>query len=192
MGPHLDVREVELDVRSDADVIRDAREDPDCFRIVYDRYAERLHRFFWRRTRDSDVALELTAETFARAWVGKERFRDLAGGSAGPWLFAIARRVLMATVEQRRLEGTALDKLRVETVPRPTQTPDPNWLEGLDADLEAALGELPEAQRQAVVLRVLGGLPYTTIASRVGCTSTAARIRVSRGLTRLRARLEAS
>jgi RNA polymerase sigma-70 factor (ECF subfamily) len=68
--------------------------------------------------------------------------------------------------------------------------PDPEWLDGLDAELRQALAELPAEQRQAVVLRVLGDLPYGAIASRLDCTSTAARIRVSRGLNRLRARLE--
>jgi RNA polymerase sigma factor (sigma-70 family) len=181
-------------VRSDAELIQAARDDPDCFRVLYDRYAERLHRFFCWRTRDHEVALDLTAETFAQAWVSKERFRDLGGGSAGPWLFAIARRVLIATVEQRRLETSAVTKLRIEAPRRSTHAPDPDplWLDGIDADLAEALAGLPEEQRQAVALRVLGGLPYAVIASRLGCTSTAARIRVSRGLTRLRARLEAN
>jgi DNA-directed RNA polymerase specialized sigma24 family protein len=40
------------------------------------------------------------------------------------------------------------------------------------------------------MLRVLGGFSYAVIARRLGCTSTAARIRVSRGLKVLRARME--
>jgi RNA polymerase sigma factor (sigma-70 family) len=177
-------------VRSDAELILAACKDPDLFRVIYDRYAERIHRFFWRRTGNREVALDLTAETFAQAWMGKRRFRDLANGSAGPWLFTIARRLLVATVEQRRLETKALDKLRVEA--RSPHSPDigPQRLNELDADLREALADLPAEQRHAVALRVLGGLPYETIAGRLGCTSTAARIRVSRGLNRLRARLE--
>jgi RNA polymerase sigma factor (sigma-70 family) len=171
-----------------------AAEDPDLFRFVYDRYAERMHRFFCRRTGDRDAALDLTAETFAQAWMSKERFRDLAGGSAGPWLFTIARRLLVASVEQRRLELKAIDQLQVEGRPHATPMPVPaqEWLDGLEADLAEALADLPAAQRQAVGLRVVGGLTYKAIGSRAGCTSTAARIRVSRGLQRLRARLEAN
>jgi RNA polymerase sigma factor (sigma-70 family) len=182
------------EVRSDAELMVGAAEDPDLFRFIYDRYAERMYRFFFRRTGDRDVGLDLTAETFAQAWMSKERFRDLAGGSAGPWLFAIARRLLIASVEQRRLELKAIDKLQVEVRPHPTPTaaPTAEWLDGLEADLAEALADLPAAQRQAVGLRVVGGLTYKAIGVRAGCTSTAARIRVSRGLKRLRARLEAN
>jgi RNA polymerase sigma-70 factor (ECF subfamily) len=181
-------------VRSDAELIMAAREDPDLFRFIYDRYAERIHRFFWRRTGNREVALDLMAETFAQAWISKARFRDLAGGSAGPWLFTIARRLLIASVEQRQLEMKALDKLQVEPRPHSIRVPAPThqWLDGVDADLEEALADLPAEQGQAIVLRVVCGLTYKAIGSRAGCTPTAARIRVSRGLKRLRARLEAN
>ena len=181
-------------MRSDAELIVAARKDPDLFRFIYDRYAGRIHRFFWRRTADHEVALDLTAETFAQAWISKARFRDLAGGSAGPWLFTIARRVLIASVEQRQLERKALDKLRVEQGPHATRgpAPHPRWLVGVDADLEEALADLTANQREAIVLRVAHDLTYKAIGSRTGCTPTAARIRVSRGLRRLRARLEAT
>jgi RNA polymerase sigma factor (sigma-70 family) len=176
-------------MRSDAELISAASKDPDQFRLLYDRYAERMHGFFWRRTGDREAALDLTAETFAQAWISKRRFRDLAGGSAGPWLFTIAKRLLIASVQTRRLETQALDQLRVQPSESAPQ-PDQSWLEGLDDALERALEDLPRQQRQAVELRVLGGLPYAFIANRLGCSSTAARIRVSRGLKALRARLE--
>jgi RNA polymerase sigma factor (sigma-70 family) len=176
-------------VRSDAQLVAAAREDPEAFRSLYDRYAERLHAFFARRTGSREAALDLTAETFAQAWISRRRFRDLAGGSAGPWLFTIARRVLIASVKRRHLERSALERLHVEH--RGTEVvPDERWLNGLDEDLAAALETLPREQRRALELRVVGGLSYAGVAERLGCTPTAARIRVSRGLARLRARLE--
>jgi RNA polymerase sigma factor (sigma-70 family) len=177
---------------SDADLVFAASADPDAFRHLYDRYAARLQRFFARRVGDEEAALDLTAETFAQAWTSKHGFRDLAGGSAGPWLFAIARRVLLASVRRRTLERSALERLKVELPSRVRLDirPDESWLDGLDADLDAALGLLPPAQRRALELRVLAELPYAAVGRRLGCSSTAARIRVSRGLARLRARLE--
>jgi RNA polymerase sigma factor (sigma-70 family) len=166
-----------------------ARDDPEAFRCLYDRYAGRLHAFFARRTGSRDAALDLTAETFAQAWISRRRFRDLAGGNAGPWLFTIARRVLIASVKRRHLERSALERLQVEH--RGTEVvSDERWLNGLDEDLAAALETLPREQRRALELRVVGGLSYARVAERLGCSPTAARIRVSRGLARLRARLE--
>jgi RNA polymerase sigma factor (sigma-70 family) len=176
-------------VRSDAQLVAAAREDPEAFRCLYERYADRLHAFFARRTGSRDAALDLTAETFAQAWVSRRRFRDLAGGSAGPWLFTIARRVLIASVKRRHLETTALERLQVEHRAADV-VPDEQWLDGLDEDLATALDALPRNQRRALELRIVGGLSYAGVAERLGCSPTAARIRVSRGLARVRARLE--
>src|SRR3954470_8303009 len=88
-------------MRSDAQLLRAARRDPAAFRELYERYAERIHGFHLRRTSDVDAAHALTAETFAQAWLARSRFRDEAGGSAGPWLFRIARNPLSAGVLRR-------------------------------------------------------------------------------------------
>jgi DNA-directed RNA polymerase specialized sigma24 family protein len=52
--------------------------------------------FFTRRTYDVDAALDLTAETFARAFAARRRFRGSSDAQAGPWLFAIASGQLAA------------------------------------------------------------------------------------------------
>ena len=67
-----------------------------------------------------------------------------------------------------------------------TATPEPGWLDGI----EAAFDALPLSQRQAVELRVLADLSYEETAAGLGCSPGAARIRVSRGLTALRNALE--
>jgi RNA polymerase sigma factor (sigma-70 family) len=174
---------------SDAALILAAADDADAFRELYQRYSERLNGFFVRRGISRDGAVDLVAETFAQAWTSRRRFRDLAGGSAGPWLFTIARRVLIASVQRGTLERRALERLSVDW-PVSEQGVDASVLDGLDADLEAALRDLPEAHRQALELRVLDGLAYATVADRLSCSALAARIRVSRGLARLRTQLE--
>jgi RNA polymerase sigma-70 factor (ECF subfamily) len=178
-----------MDRRTDAQLIAASRSDDEAFRELYDRYAWLLHRFFARRTRSDQAALELTAETFAQAWLSRTRFRDLAGGTAGPWLFAIARRVLVRSVRRERIDRDGRERLRVEAG-ADAPPPEPRWLDGLDADLETALAELPGGHREAVELRVLADLSYAQIAARLGCSPVAARIRVSRSLAWLRTRLE--
>jgi RNA polymerase sigma-70 factor (ECF subfamily) len=180
--------------KSDAELILLSADDADAFRVVYDRHARGLYGFFLRRTGDGDAALELVAETFSQAWLSRRRFRDLAGGTAGPWLFAIARRLLLRAVARQQLESSALERLGVDLrVRTPVElVPTGEWLDGLDAEVAAALDELPDGQRQAIELRVLCDMPYRRVAKRLGCSPVAARIRVSRGLATLRARLEAS
>jgi RNA polymerase sigma-70 factor (ECF subfamily) len=175
-------------MRSDADLIRAARSDAGAFRELYDRYAGQVHGYHLRRTRDPHVAHDLTAETFAQAWLARRRFRDRAGGSAGPWLFGIARNLLAQSVRRRRIELKACERLGVlERLdePRATAEPDDVWLEGL----EEAMAELPAGERDAVELRVIDGLPYDAVAAGLSTTEGAARVRVARGLGRLRQRL---
>jgi RNA polymerase sigma-70 factor (ECF subfamily) len=170
-------------VKSDADLLAAARTDAGAYRELYDRYADRVLRYHLRRCRDDDAAHELTAETFAQAWLVRARFRDQCGGSAGPWLFGIARNVLLASVRRRALEAGARERLGI--LATAAAEPDESWLEGLDE----ALDELPESQREAIRLRVVGDLAYADVAAALGTTPAAARVRVHRGLSTLRSRL---
>ena len=95
---------------TDAELLKRARRDAQAFRELYERYAAAVHAFFVRRTHDQDAALELTAETFAAAWLARTRFEDRAEGSAAPWLFGIARNLLRQYYNRKRVEtaGRAL------------------------------------------------------------------------------------
>lgn len=176
-------------MKSDAELLASSGHDPQAFRELYDRYAEAIHAFLLRRTSDREAALDLTAETFAQVWTSRHRFADQKDGSAGPWLFGVARNVLSRSARERRLINEASEALRI-THGRSSATPDTSWIDGMDADLENALATLPDAQRLAVELRVLSDRPYDEVAEALDCTPTAARIRVSRGLARMRTSLQ--
>jgi RNA polymerase sigma factor (sigma-70 family) len=164
-----------------------ARGDARAFRELYERYATQVYGYHVRRSRDPHAAHDLTAETFAQAWLSRGRFRDEANGSAGPWLFGIARHVLLVSVRRRRVELTACERLGIlagadrETAPEP----DEGWLDGLDE----ALASLPEAQQVAIRLRIVEDLSYDEAADRLEATPQAVRARVSRGLSALRKHL---
>jgi RNA polymerase sigma factor (sigma-70 family) len=173
---------------SDAELLHAARTDAGPFWTLYDRYAARIYGFHLSRSRDADAAHDLTAETFAQAWLSRDRFRDEAAGSAAPWLFAIARHVLSASVRRGRLEREACARLGVlERLDREPAVgePDETWLEALDE----ALGELPGNQQDAIRLRFEDDLAYDDLAAALETTPAAARVRVHRGLTALRALL---
>ena len=174
-------------MRSDADLLVAARSDASAFRELYDRYAERIYGYHLSRSRDSHAALDLTAETFAQAWLCRGRFRDEAGGSAGPWLFGIARHILLVSVRQGRMEHSACERLCVLAGAERQAEPEPaeHWLQGVDE----ALAHLPEAQQQAIRLRVVEDLGYDEAAQRLAISPQAVRARVSRGLSALRKHL---
>ena len=174
--------------KTDAQLLRAARAAAAPFRELYERHAERIHGYHLRRTRDADAAHDLTAETFARAWLLRRRFRDDAQGSAAPWLYGIARNVLLESVRRGEVERAACRRLRIferlDREPAATE-PDETWLDGLDD----ALARLPAGQRKAIDLRIVHDLPYEGVAAALATTPRAARVRVSRGLASLRSYL---
>jgi DNA-directed RNA polymerase specialized sigma24 family protein len=53
--------------------LRRSGRDPEAVVVFYDRHTERLLTYFAKRVFDAEVALDLTAETFAQPFLGKRR-----------------------------------------------------------------------------------------------------------------------
>ena len=170
--------------RTDASLIRAAATDASAFSELYERHVDAVYRWFRRRL--DWAASDLTAETFARAWLACGRFRDERNGSALPWLLGIAANVLADTVRHDRVEirarerlGLPLDLAREDGYAEVEERLSPRLT------LERSLGSLPEHERQALELRVVDELPYAQVARRLAIRPAAARLRVSRALRRL-------
>jgi RNA polymerase sigma-70 factor (ECF subfamily) len=172
--------------KSDAELIREARHDADAFAELYRRHVRDIHSWLRART-PTGVAVELAAETFAQAALSLGRFRDEANGSAGPWLFGIARNLHRRYLEKERVETRARERLGVEirTYDEFEQAEERAFAMQVRPELAVALAALPVSQRDAVRLHVADELPYAAVARRLGCTEVAARLRVMRGLDRL-------
>lgn len=169
--------------RTDAELIRTAA-DPAAFGELYRRHAPAV--FGWFRPRLEWAAADLTAETFARAWFSRRRFRDERDGSALPWLFGIARNVLRDSVRRGEIETRARVKLGLplDLAAEDGYAEVEERLSPREA-LAGALQQLPPHERRAVELRVIDELSYREVARRLAIRPAAARLRVSRALRRL-------
>ncbi|MEZ5100073.1 MAG: RNA polymerase sigma factor [Thermoleophilia bacterium] len=177
----------------DARLLRDARRDPDAFRDFYRLHAAWVERWLRQQVGDAGLANDLTAETFAQALLSLHRFRGTEPGSGTSWLFAIARNQVRRAYERRRVASSARARLAMpvrDWVPDETEALDDRLdAEALAGEIAAALGALPEALREALVLRVVDGLDYAEIARATATSEANARMRVSRGLRGLADRL---
>jgi RNA polymerase sigma-70 factor (ECF subfamily) len=158
------------------------------FAAFYRRHEDAVLGFFVRRTGRGELAADLTAETFARALEGRQRF-DASMGDAGAWLFGIARNVLSASLHRGRVDDSVRRRLGMEPI-----VLDDDALARIDAldgaPAVVALDDLPPQQRAAVVGRVVDGQSYAGLAIDLRCSESVVRQRVSRGLRALRDRLE--
>lgn len=166
----------------------------EAFIDLYERNAEPVLLYFTRRTFDVDVALDLTAETFAQAWRGWRRVRLDSVEEVQGWLFTIARRQLGRYLRRGAVERRALDQLGF-TVPELAddeiaEIEDAAELDNLRSALAAELEKLNDDQRRALQLRIVEELPYQEVARQLEVTEPTARARVSRALRALAASIE--
>ncbi len=177
-----------MDERSDSQLLLASRAEPVAFVELYRRHADDLVRYFARRTLDPEAAAELTAETFAEAFASRKNYRD-TGANGVAWIYGIARHELGRFYRSGTIEARARQQIGMPQRDLPSE--DYERIEELvdltpirDA-LAEALETLGAEQRDALKLRVIDGLPYPDVASKLGCEESAARQRVSRGLRRI-------
>ena len=181
-----DVDRARAESLTDEELLEASATQPECFVSFYDRHAPGLLAFFARRTYDSQVAADLTAETFAQAFAGRARFRNPGPGAALAWLYTIGRRQLGRFVRRQRVERRWRESLGFESF---TVAPDAIEraeelidLEAVREQVAGALGRLNPELREAVTLRVIEGKPYADAARLAGCSEALLRQRVSRAL----------
>jgi len=167
--------------QSDAELL--GLDDPDSFAEFYDRHVSQI--LTWSSARVGDYGADLTAEVFALAWRSRKRFRDQHDGSALPWLYGIARNVFRSSLRKRRVEYGARERLGLPVTVMHADFEAVDDRLSFPSAVLRAVANLPEPERELLVLRLVEDRPYSEIALRLHCTPVAARLRVSRSLRRL-------
>jgi RNA polymerase sigma factor (sigma-70 family) len=177
-----------------ADLVRGSKHDPQLFALFYRSQFYRVLAFMTRRVWDAEVALDLTAESFAQAYAARQRFRGRTPQEAEAWIFRIARRQLARYLRRGRLERRALTRLGIEVphldAERRERIEELAGLDSVRALLRRELEGLSTAQREALQLRIVDELSYAEVARHLEISEQAARLRVSRGLRALASALE--
>jgi RNA polymerase sigma-70 factor, ECF subfamily len=122
-------------------------------------------------TGDLGAAEEMAQEAYVRAWPRWSRLS--AYDDPGAWVRQVATRQAISRWRRLRTAGGFLARSRG---PEPAAPPDET-----SVTLVAALRQLPEAQRRAVVLHHLGGFEVAEIARIERCPEGTVKARLSRG-----------
>jgi len=158
----------------------------DAFALFYARHERVILAYFRRRVGSSELAADLTSETFAQALVSRRRYRPQKGGSASAWLFGVAAHVLSRSLRTGVVESRARRRLGITSLQVDDEGLEAIERLGGDGPATASLAELPADQRQAVWARVVDERDYPEIAAELRCSEAVVRKRVSRGLAVLR------
>jgi RNA polymerase sigma-70 factor (ECF subfamily) len=139
-----------------------------------------LFRYAFRLTGRRDVAEDVVQEVFVRVVRGLEKYRP--AGRDVAWLFTIARRLL---IDRQRSQQRRPDEMADTASPEARSDPS----QELAYALAQALADVPEADREAFLLREIGGLSYAEIAAACDSTIDGVRSRIYRARMRLRTAL---
>lgn len=158
--------------------------DSDAFGLLYDHYQPSVYRFLFYRTRSNALAEDLTSETFFRALRSMQNFR-WQGKDFGAWLMTIARNLATDHFKagRTRLEMTTEDMGQHDDA---TEGPESTVLAGLTNEiLLKALTELPDEQRDCLVMRFLQGMSIAETAAVLGRSDGAVKQLQLRGVRNL-------
>ena len=149
---------------------------------VYREHSRLVYRYLLSRTKDADVAEELTQETFYRAVKGSERFDGSCRVST--WLVGIAKNLLRERL--RRQPESELTEAAMAAAAAESEA-----LSSLTRlELLQRLHSLPEPAREVVYLRSFGGFSFKEIGEATGNSEHWARVTFYRAKERLNKEME--
>ena len=122
-----------------------------------------------------DLADDLVQETLLKAWAARERFQ--AGTNMRAWTFIILRNLFLSQMRRARFKGEWDDFTANRLLAAPAGQDRQVEL----GDLQRALLQLPQAQREALILVGAGGFAYEEAASICDCAVGTIKSRVARG-----------
>lgn len=168
-------------------VSRCAAGDRLALEILYRRYMERVWRYGWFVTQSREAAGEVVQETFLKLATAANQFQ--ARSSFATWLFTLTRSATGVVLRKRRRTFPETGKrplLRIVGVESPPQGQSE---EETKESVRRAVGELPPAQRDVVILCDLGEQSIKEAGAMLGWTEAKVKTTLFRARARLREKL---
>lgn len=161
---------------------RTVKGDQRAMEQLYGLTAKALYNYVRRLGSDAESGEDLLQITFLNAWKSRRSFR---GSGARAWLFTIARNAYFRHHRERRRDGD------VRLVANEPVTPSQEHAAtDLARRIEMVLSQIDSASREAVILSRVSGLSCREIAQVLQISESNVRVRIHRGLTRLKEVLE--
>ena len=164
--------------------------DPADFAAAYDEHARTVYATAYRVLNDATLAQDVVQDVFLRVWRRPQSF-DAQRGSLATYLRLMARSRAVDVWREHQAAGRAGDRLKAEVEVTADTQDDARPLVELEradeaAAVRAAVSDLPQPQREAVVLAYWGGLTAEQIAARTGIPLGTAKSRLRLALGKLR------
>jgi RNA polymerase sigma-70 factor (ECF subfamily) len=176
--------------KTDEELMLLSREQPEAFSAISERYSKRIYNFLLGLMDDRGAAEDLMQDTFLKAFEARRSYEGR--GALSSWLYTIARNLVRDRARSSRHgkvvpldvrdSGGDVPALK-DTAPGPEEVALSR--RGV-AWVKEALGRLPEAQKEVLILSRWHGMTYNQIAEIVGASPEAVKQKAYRAVMTLR------
>lgn len=171
------------------------RGDTEAFQLLVETHQYRVVGTIAKMLGDEMDAEDLAQQVFIRVWKSAPRYEPTAKFTT--WLFKITRNLVFNELRRRRRHGTQSldavdedDRLPLQAADTSSKAPDTAMLDAeMQTAIQAAIDELPEMQRMAIVLRRYDEFSYEEIAEILSLSVPAVKSVLFRARTELREKL---
>jgi RNA polymerase sigma-70 factor, ECF subfamily len=164
--------------------------DADAYAMLVNRYQQPIYNLTYRMTGSVEDAADLAQDAFIKAY--EQLYRFQTGKRFFPWLYTIALNHTRNFLRKNKGARTvAIDDFELHSDSEHAAWEEDKMCAQLDCQrLQWALARLPWEYREAVILRYREDLPMEEIATALSLSLSGAKMRVHRGLRKLRDILE--
>lgn len=184
-----------MDQKSEAEIVaRVLKGDRQAYAMLVEEYKSPIYNLAYRMTENSEDAADLAQETFLRSFNQLSRYDTKR--SFYTWLYTISlnliRNHLKKTSRHRRADfrqgemaSGVVDADEKKSILQEFADGD-EWRKEREEELESCLRELSTELRELLILRFYQGISFEAIAEITGLSTSAIKMRVYRGLEKLR------
>ena len=171
--------------QNDIELIREVLQDGNAraFETLMKRYTSSVYGAALRLMKDEENAQEVTQMAFIQAYRHLDSWR---GENFGAWVTIIANHIALRMLEKEKRRQT-------DPLDENTDAPDESYDEQRELQLqalEAAIAQLPEADRQLIQWHYYQSIPLSTIAQRLGQTENNIKVRMYRIRERIKRKMQ--
>jgi len=167
-------------------VERARKGDDQAFEDLVRMYQEPLYRYLCRLSGDGEDAMELTQNSFVKAYLSIRRFRG--DSSFKTYLFAIASNTWKNTLRDRgKRRSVDIEQVPITSGDNPH---DEIVRHQEQRRFWSLVDKLPARQKEALTLRIREGYPFEEVAKVMGCTTGSAKASYHHAVDKLKVAFE--
>ena len=167
---------------------RAQRGDPDAFEQLMTPLEKMIWRVCWHYTGDREAASDCGQDAMVRIWQGLSKYRGDCAFET--WVYRVAANCCMDFLRKKKRDRSeSIEPLREQGFdPADPKAGTEEQVVAADehARLREGIAELPEEQREALVMTQLEGISYEEAAERLGVSEGTVKSRVNRAKSKLK------